>query len=167
LFNLDNKDLFMAIQPVLVALAVALTPVTAAVAEPTSWHRYAVPETGAAVDVPSAIFSEDAGKPEKGYGRRFLTPDGRANLTVQSLPNDAGDSPAAFLASKNPPSNIVYQRITPGFFVVSGFRKGNIWYNRCNFAGRYINCVLINYPAAEKREWDSVVTRISNTLAAR
>ena len=167
MFNFDNKDLFMAIKPVLVALAVALTPVVAAVAEPTDWHRYAVPETGAAVDIPNAIFTEDAGKPEKGYGRRFLTPDGRANLTFQSVPNDAGDSPAAFLASKNPPSNIVYQRITPRFFVVSGFRKENIWYNRCNFAGRYINCVLINYPAAEKREWDSVVTRISNTLAAR
>jgi hypothetical protein len=116
---------------------------------------------------PNAIFIEDAGKPEKGYGRRFLTPDGRANLTVQSVPNDAGDSPAAFLASKNPPSNIVYQRIAPRFFVVSGFRNENIWYNRCNLAGRYINCVPINYPAAEKRKWDSVVTRISNTLAAR
>jgi hypothetical protein len=157
----------MAMHRVLVALAVALTPVVAAVAEPTGWHRYAIPETGAAVDIPNAIFTEDAGKPEKGYGRRFLTPDGRANLTFQSVPNDAGDSPAAFLASKNPPSKIVYQRITPRFFVVSGFRNENIWYNRCNFARRYINCVLINYPAAEKREWDSVVSRISNTLAAR
>jgi hypothetical protein len=27
-----------------------------------------------------------------------------------------------------------------------------------------MNCVLINYPAAEKRNWDSVVTRISHTL---
>jgi hypothetical protein len=24
---------------------------------------------------------------------------------------------------------------------------------------------LINYPAAEKKQWDSVVTRISNSLA--
>jgi hypothetical protein len=30
-----------------------------------------------------------------------------------------------------------------------------------------MNCVLINYPAAEKRQWDGVVTRISNTLASR
>ena len=165
--NLDNADLFMAIYRVLFALAVALTPVVAAVAGPDGWHRYAIPETGAAVDIPNAIFTEDAGRPEKGYGRRFLTPDGRANLTVQSVPNDAGESPAAFLASKNLPSNILYRRITPRFFVVSGFRKENIWYNRCNFVGRYVSCVLINYPAAEKREWDSVVTRISNTLAAR
>jgi hypothetical protein len=28
-----------------------------------------------------------------------------------------------------------------------------------------MNCVLINYPAAEKRQWDGVVTRISHTLA--
>jgi hypothetical protein len=67
----------------------------------------------------------------------------------------------------NPPSNIVYKRVTPGFFVVSSFSNGKIWYNRCNFAGRFMNCVLINYPAAEKRQWDSVVTRISQTLASR
>jgi hypothetical protein len=41
-----------------------------------------------------------------------------------------------------------------------------IWYNRCNFAGRIITCVLINYPATEKKKWDSVVTRISNSLAS-
>ena len=39
--------------------------------------------------------------------------------------------------------------------------------SHCNFAGRTANCVLINYPAAEKRQWDGIVTRISNTLASR
>ncbi|MGY2901081.1 hypothetical protein ACVWVY_000102 [Bradyrhizobium sp. URHC0002] len=28
-----------------------------------------------------------------------------------------------------------------------------------------MNCVLINYPAIEDREWDAVVTRISLSLA--
>jgi hypothetical protein len=149
-----------------IALGLALSPMVAA-AEPVSWSRYQVPETGAAVDIPTSIFSEQAGKPEVGYGVRFLTSDRRADLTVQSVPNDAGFSPAAFLARKNPPRDIIYRRVTPRFFVVSSFRKGKIWYDRCNFAGRYINCVLINYPAAEKRQWDGVVTRISNTLASR
>jgi hypothetical protein len=36
--------------------------------------------------------------------------------------------------------------------------------DRCNSVGQYMNCILINYPAAEKRQWDSVVNRISNTL---
>ena len=109
----------------------------------------------------------DGGKAKEGYGRRFVTSDGRANLTVQSVSNEAGDSPGSFLAKKNPPSNIVDKKVTPRFFVVSSFRDDKIWYNRCSFAARFVNCVLINYPAAEKRQWDSVVTRISNTLASK
>ena len=130
-----------------------------------SWQRYVVPETGASVDVPRHIFSEEAGKPETGYGGLFVTPDRRAKLTVQSLRNDANDTPAAFLAKKRPPSGIVYRRVTGNFFVVSSFRNDLIWYNRCNFADRSITCVLINYPAAEKKRWDATVTRISNSLS--
>jgi hypothetical protein len=129
-------------------------------------QKYTVPETGAAVDLPTAIFAKDAGRPETGYGRRFTTADGRATLAFQSMANEANDSPASFLAKKHPPSNIAYSRITTRFFVVSSFRKDSIWYDRCNFAGRFVNCVMVNYPAAEKRQWDGVITRISNTLAS-
>jgi hypothetical protein len=55
-----------------------------------------VPETMAGVDVPTTVFTEDAGKPETGYGRRFLSSDRRANLIVQPVPNEARDSPAIF-----------------------------------------------------------------------
>jgi hypothetical protein len=146
-----------------IALGLALSPSLAA-AQPVEWVRYQVPETGAAVDIPTSIFTERAGKPEAGHGERFQTSDRRADLTVQSVANDAGSSPAAYLAGKNPPPNIVYKKVTPRFFVVSSFSKGKIWYDRCNFAGPFIHCVLINYPAEEKRQWDGVVTRISNTL---
>jgi hypothetical protein len=147
------------------AMAISLLPGLAA-AEPTAWQSYVVPETGAKVDIPVGVFSEDGGKPDAGYGRRFLTPDRRANLTVQSIPNAANDSPAVFLSKKNPPADIIYKRVTPRFFVVSSIRDGRIWYNRCNRAARYMQCILINYPAAEKRRWDGVVTRISNSLAS-
>jgi hypothetical protein len=92
-------------------------------AQTVSWQRYAVPETGANVDLPTTIFSKDAGQPDQGYGRRFMTSDGRTTLAVQSIPNVAHDSPAAFLAKKHPPSNIAYKRVTSAFFVVSSFRK--------------------------------------------
>jgi hypothetical protein len=149
-----------------IALSLALSP-TLAAAQPSCWVRYQVPETGAAVDIPTSIFTEEAGRPEAGYGGRFVSSDRRADLIVQSVPNDAGFSPAVFLARKNPPPDIVYKKVTPRLFVGSSFRKGKIWYDRCNFTGRFINCVWINYPAAGKRQWDSVVTRISNTLASR
>lgn len=155
----------MKMQCCLAALALTLSSI-AATAQPANWRRYVVPETGASTDIPLGVFTEDGGKPETGYGGRFLTPDHSANLTVQSVSNE-GLSPARFLAKKNPPSDIVYKKVTDRFFVVSSFRNDKIWYNRCNFAGPYANCVLINYPAAEKRQWDGIVTRISNRLASR
>ena len=151
---------------IFIAVALLMIPGVAA-AQSVGWQRYEVPETGAKVDLPVTIFSEDAGKPESGYGRRLLTADGRADLTIQSVPNEANDTPAAFLRKMQPPSAIVYKRVTANYFVVSSFRKDKIWYDRCNFAGRIVNCVLINYPAAEKRQWDDVVTRVSNSLASR
>ena len=154
----------MALNRLMATIVLVLWPVLAS-AQTNNWQRYVVAETGAAVDVPRDIFSDEGGKPEAGYGSRFLTSDRRANLTVQSVRNDGNDTPSAFLAKKGPPPGIVYRRVTNNFFVVSSFRNGVIWYNRCNFAGRLANCVLINYPASEKKRWDAVVTRISNSLS--
>jgi hypothetical protein len=146
------------------ALVLSLVPAIAAAAQ-DGWRRYVIPGTGTNVDIPTAIFRNDAELPESGLGRRFYTDDRRADLTVHSIPNPAHDSPAAFLAKQQPPAGIIYKRVTPRFFVVSSIRNDRIWYNRCNRSSGYMNCVLINYPAAEKRRWDDVVTRISQTLA--
>ena len=145
------------------ALALAFLPALA-VAGDAEWRRYVIPTTGTSVEIPVTIFTRDAGPPEGGTGRRFFTDDKRADLTVQSVPNPDNDSPATFLAKKRPPAGIIYKRITPSFFVVSSIREDRIWYNRCNRAKAALNCVLINYPAAEKRQWDNIVTRISHTL---
>ena len=146
-----------------VALASVFIPAFAFAGE-TEWRQYRIPSTGTSVEMPVTIFTRDAGLPEGGTGRRFFTSDNRADLTVQSVPNPDNDSPAIFLAKKRPPAGIIYKRVTPDFFVVSSVRNDRIWYNRCNRANGAMNCVLINYPSAEKRLWDGVVTRISHTL---
>ena len=128
----------------LAVLVISVVPATV-VAAGIEWQRYAVASTGANVEIPVTIFSKDAELPDGGAGRRFYTDDRRADLTVQSVANPANDSPATFLAKK--------------------IRNDRIWYNRCNRSAGYMNCVLINYPAAEKRQWDQVVTRISHSLA--
>ena len=153
----------MRVQCLSAAFALALAP-TLALAVETEWRRYAIPSTSTSVEMPVTIFTRDAGPPEGGTGRRFFTDDNRADLTVQSVPNPDNDAPATFLAKKNPPPGIIYKRVTLDFFVVSSIRNDRIWYNRCNRATGAMNCVLINYPAAEKRQWDGVVTRISHTL---
>ena len=145
------------------AFILAFVP-TLAFAADTEWRRYVIPSSGTSVDMPVSIFTSDAGAPENGTGRRFFTEDRRADLTVQSIPNPGNDSPGAFLAKMRPPAGIIYKRVTSGFFVVSSIRDDRIWYNRCNRGRGSMNCVLINYPAAEKRQWDEVVTRISRTL---
>ena len=151
------------LRKVLIIASILAAP-AGAIAQPLEWHSYDVPETGANVELPMAIFTKNVGRPYEGYGRRFTTSDGRATLAVQSIPNIAKDSPASFLQKKHPPSGIVYKRVAPDFFVVSSFRNTTIWYDRCNFAGEFINCVMVNYPAGEKRQWDSVITRISYSL---
>jgi hypothetical protein len=155
----------MGLRSCLVAFVINIVPIAAS-ADSAEWRKYVIPGTGAKVDIPVSIFTEDAGPPDGGAaGRRFFTRDHRANLTLQSVANPENDSPATFLAKQRPPADIQYKRITPRFFAVSSIRNGRTWYNRCNRTNGYMNCVLINYPAAEDREWDDVVTRISLSLA--
>ena len=136
---------------------------TSVAAQAGSWTTFRVVESGTSVDVPTSLFTETAGKPD-GYGQQFRTADGRADLTVQAVSNGEGLSPAVFLARKGPPSGIIYKRVAQTFFVVSSIKRDKIWYDRCNFSRGYVHCVLINYPAAEKQQWDRVVTRISHSL---
>ena len=146
------------------ALATFAFAGAATVSAQPGWSTYRISETGASVDIPDTIFTETAGKPDS-YGQRFRSADGRADLTVQSAPNPSRDSPAAFLAKKKPPANIIYKRVTPNYFVVSSIKGDKIWYDRCNFPDGFVHCVLLNYPASEKRRWDGVVTRISHSLS--
>ena len=149
---------------VLFALVINMNAATC-VAEGIEWRRYQILSTGANVDIPVSIFTEDAGSPDGGTGRRFFTQDHRADLTIQSVPNPTNVSPAEFLQKRRPPQDIQYKRVTPRFFAVSSIRKDRTWYNRCNRANGYMHCVLINYPAAEDRQWDAIVTRISLSLS--
>lgn len=151
----------------LMALAVA-SPCGSGFAQDLQWSRYANRELGVSVDLPTGLFSEDGGATKKLEGRTFETADGRADVSLYSIPNPSGETPRSFLRKRFqlPSSSLAYQRVTKRFLAVSGLRKGKIWYVRCNFAARRANCVALNYPTAEKRDWDAVVTRISNSLSS-
>lgn len=145
---------------------VLLTTIGACFTSPVSaqglgWVRYS--EADLSVDVPTYIFPR---RESLASGARFVRPDGRANLTTKTYPPTA-KSPGQFLSGLGPPSGIVYRKIGRDFFVVSSYRNDSIWYNRCNFSGYAVGCVLLNYPASEKRRWDAAATRISNSLRVR
>src|ERR1700736_5324061 len=62
-----------------------------------TWSEYRDPVSGTAIEYPSDLFSVEAGPPHKGSGHMFRTSDGRSQLTVYALSNDAQETPAAFL----------------------------------------------------------------------
>jgi hypothetical protein len=154
----------MIIQAAVVALAIS--PQLAS-AQPVRWETYSILETGTSVDFPSSIFTEQAGRPPDGYGRRFQSADGRADFTIQAASIASNVSPAAFFAEMHPPPRIQYKRVTSRFFVVSSYKGDKVWYDRCNFSKGLVQCALINYPAREQHAWDDIVTRISLSLSGR
>jgi hypothetical protein len=160
-----SEGRLIARRPLLATALLTIISVEGVSAAGLEWRRYTIPTTGLSVEVPVTIFSEDAGPTKAARGHQFFTSDHRADLTVKSVPNPENLSPAAFLEKMRPPANVQYRRVTPRFFAVSSIRNGRTWYNRCNRRQGYMNCILINYPAAEEAQWDAVVTRISLSLA--
>jgi hypothetical protein len=130
-----------------------------------SWRTFEVPEFGTRVEFPASIFAP-AGKPKRGNGQRFEREDGRAALSIYSLPNDTAESPTTYLRRylRMGRSSLDYTRVARSFFAISSERAGVILYSRCNFTRRAIHCFDLSYPQEEKRAWDAVVTRISLSL---
>jgi hypothetical protein len=135
------------------------------------WRGLDDAASGTHVDYPANVFSvaersQLPGRP----GKLLATPDGRAHLAVFAARTPAHSSPAAFIARhlKVPASSLHYERTTPRFFAISGFHGNDIYYARCNASSdqSLLHCINLVYPALEKRQWDSIVTRISLTLHA-
>jgi hypothetical protein len=145
-------------------IVLAATSPSMVAAEPVSWTTYTIPETGTSIDLPSSIFTQKLDSPDS-FAQQFRTADGRAQLTLQAVYNRSNDSPAAFLAKKHPPRHMQYKRVTGQFFALSSYKGDKVWYDRCNFRGGLVHCVLINYPASEERAWDDIVTRVSLSLS--
>lgn len=135
-------------------------------ARAVSWTVY-TDERGTRIEYPNDIFS--VARAGEGAGRVLTTRDGRARLQMYSVPNARALSPSAYMRSQFPAdrSTLTYDRVARNFFAISSRRADTIVYLRCNFsgnAGGSLHCVDLRYPAAEKRAWDGVVTRISRSL---
>src|SRR5437764_8739641 len=146
-----------------------LAPPSSAASDPVEWKTFFIANLGTRVDYPARIFSVPKGEPEVGIGQRFSTADGRAQLSIYSRPNEAGETPSTYLQNKlrYPRAAIQYQRVTRSFFAISTETDGTVYYSRRNFpsnAGGAIHCFDLMYPQTEKRAWDGVVTRISRSL---
>jgi hypothetical protein len=125
---------------------------------------------GTLVDFPATLFPVAEGAPPIGNGRRFRSADRRADVSIYTLPNEERQTPRAYLSRhlKSDFKNLDYDRVSDRFFAVSGIVHGKTFYSRCNFDGPrgVMHCLYLDYPAAETRAWDRVVTRMSRSLRA-
>ncbi len=146
-------------------VSVALSA-TWAVSQPLGqWETVRDVDSGLQVQYPTSVFSVAAG-PTEGYsGQRFTNPDGSAQFAYYSFENSRGESPSTYLRRTlvMKPEQLIYRKTTPKFFVISSIRNQKIFYSRCNFS-RLVKCFYMEYPAEQKRFWDSTVTRISHSL---
>jgi hypothetical protein len=153
------------------ALVLALACVSAAArpagTDDPGWTTYA-DGYGTLVAFPANLFPVREGAPPIGNGRRVRTADGRADVSIYTLPNEDHQTPRTYLSRhlKSDFKNLDYNRVSDRFFAVSGIVRGKTFYSRCNFEGRrgVMHCLYMDYPARETRAWDAVVTRMSLSL---
>src|SRR5690242_7004639 len=152
---------------VVASAAMLIAPSHAAPSDP-GWRPFSDPSSGTRVDYPANIFSVEEGAFEMAPGQRFGTADGRAHFAVFTMKAEKSGSPAAFVARnlQVPRAALDYRRVSAKFFALSGIHEGQIYYVRCNSGSdrSVLLCIYLIYPAAEKRAWDPIVTRISRTL---
>lgn len=135
------------------------------------WATYANPRFGTTADYPAGLFTVLDPPPENGDGQGFRTADGRAKLSIYGAWNVQRDTPQTYVTNyvDMTGASVTYKRVTDRFYVISGKREGNIFYDRCNFSTDpegIINCFSINYPEHEKAAWERIVSRLSSSLRA-
>jgi hypothetical protein len=93
---------------------------------------------------------------------RYVSPDGRAVLTLRDMP---GDRPVSALLHRDGES-VTYRQRGRSWTVVSGYRGDQIYYRRANLAcgGQRWHVIDVTYPSTDKRAMDATVTYISHRL---
>jgi hypothetical protein len=148
--------------------AVALCAWSSAVVAQQNWATYTNPRFGTTADYPADIFTVQDPPAENGDGQTFRTADGRAELSIYGTNNLEAERPQAYVTRHVNLEDVTFKRVTSDYYVVSGTRGANIYYERCNFPNDdVLNCVYVTYPAREKATWDATVTRISHSLRSR
>ena len=143
-----------------------------------SWIAFRDSRLGFSFDYPSALFVAEAGDPtdalkertNRRSGQVFRSRDGRAYLQAAAFENTQRVNAATYKAqvagSTYRDTRITYDRVGETFFVLSGVRGKDEYYERVTFScgGRLINVWTMTYPTAEKGLYDRLVEEIARTF---
>jgi hypothetical protein len=137
-----------------------------------SWSRFESARFGFSIEVPSGFMSSIT-ESENGDGATFTSPDKAAELRIwgRNLPEGfSADAARQKRAEKQDGWRITYSPVKRGkSYVLSGIKNGRIVYLKAVAAcdGKLALYFRIEYPRAEKLQYDAMVTRLANSTKAR
>ena len=150
--------------------ALVLSGAVAAVAAPKldDWATVHNERHGFTIAYPVSVF-EQKGAPKTDQGRVLVSKDGKAKLLIGAFDNSENSSLKAsrdyLMEGQWAGSDIDYAPIRQKWFVLSGTRNGEIFYERVSVTcgGKLINSWVMTYPAAERKVYDRVLEAIART----
>ena len=131
-----------------------------------NYRRYVNERFGTSADIPAGWRAGPS--PENGDGLRFTSPDGRAFVSVSGSLHifDTVKEELDILAAE-PDAKVTLEKRGPAAFAQSGRRGDVIFYKKsmlsCN--EQVWNHLVIEYPAAQKAQFDALVTHVAASLA--
>ncbi|HEY3678844.1 MAG TPA: hypothetical protein VGL45_09000 [Bradyrhizobium sp.] len=132
-------------------------------------RKYRNERFGVSADIPS---DWKAGpEPETNDGLVFSSSDGKATITVSGILN-ADDKPAlrVMIEEQRPGDGekVTYRKAAGREDVVSGIRGSTIFYRKTilSCGDQVLNHLVIEYPAAQKQAFDSLVLHVAGSMRA-
>lgn len=134
----------------------------------TDWTTVKNDRHGFAIAYPTNVFEQKT-QPTTDEGRVFVSKDGKAKLLVGAFANADNHSLAEYrdflMTDQFAGAAIDYAPVRRKWFVLSGVRNGEIFYQRVSFTcgGRLINSWAMLYPESERKTYDRVVEAVART----
>lgn len=158
----------------LLAAAIIFTPLTAMAVDGQGGDgraTYRNSRFGFEFSYPSGLLIPEPG-PGNDAGRVFRSRDGRAKLLAAAGDNAGNDTLEAYrrflITESYRGARLDYAPVRPNWFVLSGTRGDEMFYERVTFAcgGRLIYGWQLTYPVAERAIYDRVVEAIHRSYRA-
>ena len=134
-----------------------------------SWATVINERHGFAIAYPDNIFEQQKEALKTDEGGVYVSKDGKAKLLVgafENVDNQSLQDYRKFLISDlYAGAKIDYAPVKERWFVLSGDRNGQTFYQRVNFTcgGKLINSWAMLYPTSEHKTYDRVVEAIART----
>lgn len=125
-------------------------------------NKYCNTRYGFCVNYPSYLSSDIP--PQNGDGQKFFIKKG-LTMTVSGSNNVLNYSlPQVMTSQKSEFDRITYQRQSKNYFILSGYKQGQIIYLKTYIGSGSINSLHLIYPSQLKTKYDRLITKISQSF---